>query len=67
MAIESVKTPQKRSYVNVTLRISPELHTKLIHEAAEQSKARDNIVSINALLAELCDIGLSALSKQRRR
>jgi|GEM_PF-4646021 len=67
MANQADKISQKRAYVNVTLRIAPELHTKLIHEAAEQSKARDSMVSINSLLAELCEIGLAELSKQRQR
>jgi len=66
MATQPEKALSK-SYVNVTLRISPELRTKLLHATAEQTKLRNTSVSMNALVSELCEIGLVELAKQHKR
>jgi hypothetical protein len=66
MATQPEKAGPK-PYVNVTLRISPELRTKLLHATAEQTTLRNTSVSMNALVSELCEIGLAELAKQQKR
>lgn len=63
----ATKLPDAGAYKNVTLRILPELKDKLIREAGKQSELRGETVSLNALVAELCEIGLAELAKQKRR
>lgn len=63
----AIKQPESSSeYKNVTLRVPPELKDRLVKEAGRQTELRGHAVSLNTLIAELCDSGLAELAKRRK-
>ncbi|MFM0140593.1 hypothetical protein PQQ72_31705 [Paraburkholderia strydomiana] len=64
----ATKQPESGSseYKNVTLRVPPELKDRLVKEAGRQTEIRGYAVSLNTLIAELCDAGLTELAKHRK-